>query len=174
MRSYASFTLVFMFFFAAPAIAGFYQWTDQDGRQFYTNELEKVPPEYRAQARSVDVRDDRVSVEQKPASSSKTRIAAAEHRDKYGRGEDYWRKRASNIRLKLRDLEEERDLVVKKIGDEEKKPAKSAASKKRTLAGLDKKKTKLERDIAKTRRLLEVDLPEEARRADAYPGWIRE
>jgi hypothetical protein len=33
---------------------------------------------------------------------------------------------------------------------------------------------KLEKEIAQTRRRLEVDLPEEARRADAYPGWIRE
>ncbi len=33
---------------------------------------------------------------------------------------------------------------------------------------------KLEKDIAKTRKMLEVDLPEEARRAEAYQGWIRQ
>jgi hypothetical protein len=32
----------------------------------------------------------------------------------------------------------------------------------------------LEKKIAIAKRKLDVDLPEEARQADAYPGWIRE
>jgi hypothetical protein len=33
---------------------------------------------------------------------------------------------------------------------------------------------KLEKENAAQNRELEVELPEDARRADAYPGWIRQ
>jgi len=36
------------------------------------------------------------------------------------------------------------------------------------------RKAQLEKDIAKTMRRLEANLPEEARKADASPEWIRE
>lgn len=168
--------LVFLMFAlsASAAHAGFYRWVDRDGKEFYTNELEKVPQEYRAQARPVEVRDDRVSVENKPVSQAKVSGAGVEHKDKYGRGEEYWRKRATNMRLKLRDLQDEYDSILKQERNEEEQPKKLGSKKKKTGSSREKKKTKLEKDIAKAKRLLEVDLPEEARRADAYPGWIRE
>jgi hypothetical protein len=74
--------------FAALAHAdGFYQWTDRDGRQFYTNEKSKIPAEYRDSATPVEVHEDRVSVEQKttdkPAAARKSK-----HKDKNGKGEE--------------------------------------------------------------------------------------
>jgi len=168
--------LVFLIFAlsASAAQAGFYSWVDKDGKEFYTNDLEKVPQEYRAQAKPVEVRDDRVSVENRPVSPAKVSAAGVEHKDKYGRGEDYWRKRATNMRMKLRDLQDEYDSMLKQERDEEGQPKKFGSKKKKSRTSREKKKTKLEKDIAKAKRMLEVDLPEEARRADAYPGWIRE
>jgi F0F1-type ATP synthase membrane subunit b/b' len=99
-------------------------------------------------------------------------VTVSEHRDKNGKGESYWRKRAADLRLKLRDQETRRDLVVKQMNDQDQKPL--STKNKKARASLEKKKTKLDTDIARTRRALEVDLPEEARKADAYPGWIRE
>jgi hypothetical protein len=60
------------------------------------------------------------------------------------------------------------------LEDQDQKPKKIGGKKNKSRTGLEKKKLKLEKDMAKTRRALELDLPEEARRADAYPGWIRE
>jgi hypothetical protein len=157
---------------AAQAQAGFYQWTDRDGREFYTNDQEKIPPEYRKSARPVDVPEERVSVGQKPAAGRSKSAAVSEHKDRNGRGEEYWRKRAQKLRKQLREQQEDHDALRKQIAAAEAQS--SAGMAKRSTASLKKKQADLEKKIARTKRELEVDLPEEARRADAYPGWLRE
>jgi len=159
---------------ATPALADFYRWVDRDGKEFFTNDLKQVPQEYRGGVTVVKPDESRVSIGDKPAAPRSAKVASAEHKDKYGRGEEYWRKRADNIRLKLRDQQDEYDLVVKQLDDLDQKPKTLTSKKKKSRTSLEKKKTKLEKDMTKSRRMLEVDLPEEARRADAYPGWIRE
>lgn len=156
------------------ARAEFYKWVDRDGREFITNEKEKIPQEYRGAAKPVEVRDDRVSVGQSPVADKNKQIKIAEHKDKYGRDELYWRKRAEKLRRQIRDQEDERELLVKQEKDEEAKPKKSSSSAKKAKSSREKKKAKIDKKIAKLKRELDVDLPEEARKADAYPGWLRE
>jgi hypothetical protein len=91
-----------------------------------------------------------------------------------GRNEEWWHRRAENRRLELRKLEDDLDLQLKKEQDQEKKPTRISKKKKKSSAGHDQKKMQLEKKIAQAKRRLEVDLPEEARKADAYPGWLRE
>jgi hypothetical protein len=159
---------------SSEARAEFYKWVDRDGREFITNEKEKIPAEYRGSAKPVDVRDDRVSVEKKPAVDRSRPASAQEHKDKYGRGEQYWRKRAENLRRQLRDQQDEYDLIVRQGKADEGTLKKNASSAKKSQSSQAKKQAKIEQKIAKLRRELEVDLPEEARKADAYPGWLRE
>jgi hypothetical protein len=155
--------------------AEFYKWTDRDGREFITNDKGKIPAEYRNAAKPVEVRDDRVSVGQGPVADKNKPVAAPEHKDKYGRGELYWRKRADTLRRQLREQEDERELLVKQEKDDESKTKKrSSSSVKKAKSSRDKKMTKIDKKIAKLRRELEVDLPEEARKADAYPVWLSE
>lgn len=174
MRRYAVLAVCVFLFFATPAGAEFYRWVDRDGKEFFTNDLEKVPPEYRGGASRVQPDESRVSIGGRTPAPGKTRKATAVHKDKNGKGEEYWRKRAAGIRLKLRDQQEEQAAVLKQLDEQEEQPKTLNGKKNKTLASLEKKSAKLEKDIAKTKKLLEVDLPEEARRADAYPGWIRE
>jgi hypothetical protein len=155
--------------------AEFYKWVDRDGREFITNEKEKIPAEYRGAAKPVEVHDERVIIGKDPVADKNRPAAVPEHKDKYGRGELYWQKRAEKLRRQLRDQEDERDLLVKQDKDDESKPKKrSSSSAKKARSARDKKMAKIEKKIAKLKRELDVDLPEEARRADAYPGWIRE
>jgi vacuolar-type H+-ATPase subunit I/STV1 len=158
----------------SDARAEFYRWVDRDGREFYTNEKEKIPAEYRNAAKPVEVRDDRVSVGSGPAPDGAKSAKVAEHKDKYGRGEQYWHKRAEDLRRKIRDQETEREFLVKQEKDDEADPKKSASSAKKARSSRDKKKATIDKKIAKLKHELEVELPEEARKADAYPGWIRE
>ncbi len=170
MRKRAILAVCVLLLFATAARAEFYRYVDGDGKEVFTNDLKQVPPQYRGSVTVVQPDESRVSVGNEPPSRGKSTARTGEHRDKYGRGEEYWHRKAANLRLKLRDQQDEYDAVVKQLDDQE-KPKKTGKKKK---SSLEKKKTKLEKDIAKTRRQLEVDLPEEARRADAYPGWIRE
>jgi len=173
MRRCAVLAVCLLLFAASPVRAEFYRWVDQDGKEFYTNDREKVPQEYRDSATAVNPDESRVSVGNKRSAPGKPSVAVREHKDKYGKGEEYWHKKAANLRLKLRDRQDEYDLVVKQMEDQDQKPGK-LTSRKKTASSLGKKKQKLEKEIAQTRRALEVDLPEDARKAGAYPGWIRE
>ena len=172
MRKYAFLLVCALVLAASPVRAEFYRWLDRDGREFFTNDPEKVPHEYRKSITLVKPDDSRVSIGTSPVKTAATKPGASiEHTDKYGRGEAYWRKRATKLRTKLHDLQDAYNLVLKQLADQEQKP-KKAGRKKRS--GLENKKAKLEKDIVKARRALETDLPTEARKADAYPGWIRE
>ena len=157
----------------SPAWAEFYRYVDKEGKEFFTNDLKQVPQEYRRSATVVRPDETRVSVGAEPAMTGKSPATGREHKDKYGKGEVYWHQKAANLRLKLRDQQDEYDVVVKQLDDQDQKPKKLSSSKKKK-SSLEKKKMKLEKEMAKTRRSLEIDLPEEARKADAYPGWIRE
>ncbi len=172
MQRYLVLAVCVLLISATQVWAEFYRWVDKDGKEFFTNEPSKIPQEYRNSATKMKPDESRVSIGNQQSAKGKARVTASEHRDKNGKGESYWRKRAGDLRSKLRDEETRRDLVVKQINDQDQKPF--STKNKKTLASLEKKKAKLDTDIARTRKALEVDLPEEARKADAYPGWIRE
>lgn len=174
-RSFIVLMLLAFVLVSTEARAEFYKWVDRDGREFIANEKEKIPVEYRHTAKPVQVRDDRVSVGQHPVAAEKKTVKSAEHKDRYGRGEEYWNKRAENLRRQIREQQDELDLIVKQEKDDEAKPKKlsSKSKKNSSRSARDKKKAKIEKKIARLKQELEVELPEEARKADAYPGWIR-
>lgn len=174
MRILTVSALCILLFSASPAWADFYRYVDGEGKEFFTNDLKQIPQEYRNSATVVKPDESRVSVGEGPAATGKSPATVREHRDKYGRGEEYWHKKAANLRLKLRDQQDEYNMVLKQLDDQDQKPKKIGGKKKKSRSSLEKKQLKLETNMAKTRRSLEVDLPEEARKADAYPGWIRE
>jgi hypothetical protein len=174
MRTYAILIVCLLFFAASPARAEFYRWVDKDGKEFFTNDREKVPAEYRDRSASVKTDESRVSVGERPTAPGKSARVAGEHRDKQGKGEEYWRRRAASLRSELRDLEAEYDVVLKRERDQDERQTTVIGKRKKSASTTEKKKTQLEKKIAIAKRRLEVDLPEEARKADAYPGWIRE
>lgn len=175
MRSLILLMLLVTVLVSSEARAEFYKWVDRDGREFITNEKEKIPAQYLHTAKPVEVRDDRVSVGQQPVPADKKTVKSAEHRDRFGRGEGYWSKRAENLRRQLREQQGDYDLLLKQERDEEAKPGKLSSKSKKNSArsSHDKKKVKIEKKIARLTHELEVELPEEARKADAYPGWLR-
>jgi len=113
LRSLVLLMLLASVLISSEARAEFYKWVDRDGREFITNEKEKIPAEYRASAKPMEVRDDRVSVGQQPVAAEKKTIKSSEHKDRFGRGEDYWSKRAENLRRQIRTQQDEYDLIVK-------------------------------------------------------------
>jgi hypothetical protein len=173
MRRFAVLAACILFFTATQAQAEFYRWVDKDGREFFSNDLLQVPQEYRSAATAVHPDESRVSIGAKPVAGKPT-VAVSEHKDKYGRGEEYWHKKADNLRKELVKYQDDYDLIVKQEKNDETKPKKLTSKKKKTSASREKKKAQLEKKIARTQKMLNVDLPEEARRADAYPGWVRD
>src|SRR5512144_2456258 len=114
---------VCLFFIAATsAHAEFYRWVDKDGKEFFTNEPEKVPQEYRGSVQTVRPDESRVSVGDRPSVAVKRGGLSGEHKDRNGRGEEYWRKKAADLRLKLRDQQDEYNLVLRELETQDQKP----------------------------------------------------
>lgn len=172
----AAVLIVCVVLFAAPeARAEFYKWTDREGREFYTNEKESVPAEYRHTLAPVAVNEERVTVGQKPsAGTAKEAKKTPAHKDRNGRGEEYWNKRAESLKRQMRLQQDELDLLAKQERDEGSATVKtSAAGRSRSQKARDQKREKIEKKLSRLKHELEVELPDEARRADAYPGWVR-
>lgn len=173
MRTAMLLSVCFLLLLAPTANAEFYRWVDKDGKENFTNDPNKIPAEYREQSSSLDMQSGRVSVEGRPGGAIPDKGTGRDHKDKYGRGEEWWRRKAENLRRELHDLEDEQALVLKKEQEQEQE-RKAGGRKSKSRKNYEQKKMQLEKKIAQARRRLEVDLPEEARKADAYPGWIRE
>jgi len=178
MRRGTVLTVCLLLLSASLARAEFYRWVDKDGKEFFTNERKQVPEEYQSTATAVNPDESRVSVGEKPFKTGKPAPSLKDHKDKYGKGEEHWRKRAEKLRKELAALQDKYDLVMKREKENEDRPkkltAKSSSTEKKSRTSLDKRKSALEKDLVRKKHELEVELPDEARRADAYPGWIRE
>jgi len=178
MRRCAVLTVCLLFLSASFARAEFYRWVDREGKEFFTNDREQVPQEYRNNAVAVKPDERRVSVGEKSASTRMLSASLEDHKDRYGKGEEYWRKRAAKLRKELAVLQDKYDLFLKQEREDENKPkrltVKNSSNKKISRSSREKKKETLEKDVAQKKYELEVELPEEARKADAYPGWLRE
>ena len=70
--------------------------------------------------------------------------------------------------------DEAQDQDQEQEQDQDQKQNTLSSKKKKSAESRSKKKIQLEKKFTVAKRKLEVDLPEEARRADAYPGWVRE
>jgi hypothetical protein len=174
MRRSVVLILIMLLCSVSTVRAEFYRWVDKEGKEFFTNDREKIPQEYRAGSSLVKPDESRVSVDDKARASGKSAVRVKEHKDKNGRGEEYWHKRAEKLRKELNALQTEYDLLVKREQEHERKQPTVIGKKDKTAESLSKKKMQLEKKLAIAKRKLDVDLPEEARQADAYPGWIRE
>src|SRR5512139_200112 len=93
MMKMAKVAMLILLLLVLPSIfhaADIYKWVDKDGTAHFTDYLSKVPPEYRDQVKTEEVRESEKtpSPTPGPASGQKT---GEEKRDAQGRGEEYWR-----------------------------------------------------------------------------------
>ncbi len=175
----------FLFFPIFAAYGEFYSWTDKQGVNYATDDISKVPEEYRAQALA-----NKSSYEQEaskpsngPAPSApaarekkamKRRASAGEHTDINGNGEAYWRERAEELRNRIAELQEEYEYAGQQQQACEANHHVDYRGRGTDCPGIyEPRKKRIQQSIERTRRALDVDLPDEASKVGAYPGWIR-
>ncbi len=165
--------------------AEFFSWTDKNGINHATDDISKVPEEYRAQAQTNKVADEEqapgTGTGQAPSAPAarekkamKRQPSVAEHTDINGNGEAYWQERAEELRNRIAELEEEYEYARQEEQACEKNHRVDYRGRGVDCAGIyGPQKKRIQQSIERTRKALEVDLPEEARKLGAYPGWIR-
>ena len=96
--------------------AEIYKWVDKDGTANFADDLNKVPPEYRDQVKTEEVRDSPKTQTPTPGPSS-VQKTGEEKRDNQGRGEEYWRETVRPWKNQLKQAQEDYKNTNIKIDD---------------------------------------------------------
>jgi hypothetical protein len=100
--------------------------------------------------------------------------AVKEDVDYNGRGESYWRQRADNLRKQLADQQLQLDTTNKQEQHCRNQQITYYRGLPRDCAAMYRnQKISIENRMTQIQKGLEVELPEEARKAGAFPGWLR-
>ncbi len=170
----------------SASFAAIFFWTDRAGNTHVSDDISKVPAEYQGQAKARQMQDDDAdgqaqkgrNEERAPAPGYKKKAekraqSGTGDTDSSGRGEEYWRERADGLRQQLHELQDDYESVSRHERECEKKPIDHRGKRIDCASIFGYHRERLEKQINQTRKALEVDLPDDARKAGAYPGWIR-
>jgi hypothetical protein len=151
------------------------KWVDERGVVHFTDDGASVPEEYREQ---IERRDLPESIGTASGSARETKAAIEEPRDRHGRGEEHWAKRAKEIKDQLDRAYKEYERVRLEYNDlVGQYNATRSRAKRRQYQGqiesLQKELNRRREDVERTKELLEKALPEEAERAGAPGEWVK-
>lgn len=161
---------------APCAVAGvFYQWSDDDGVVHLTDDPAKIPKDFRDEAQEIRLPDEPSRPEPPPArtpeSPAETGKPAGDV-DLQGHDRPWWERRMQEWRN--RKAEAEGKLVDARARlRRERFLDSNVGSYQRQQEILDEISA-YEKQISEADRMLTNELPEDARRAGAPPGWLRE
>ena len=96
--------------------ADMYKWVDKNGSVNFTDDLSRVPPEYRDQIQKEESGDFEETQVPSPAPAS-VQKNGEEKRDARDRGEEYWRDRIRPWKQQLKQAEEDYNKTNIKIDD---------------------------------------------------------
>ena len=150
-----------------------YQWTDEKGNMHIVNDLGSVPEQYRSKARRLeeDAGGDTPTQQERytPAPSSSGGNDAA--------GRARWQKKLGTAKQRLAraearyaSLEEEKYSQYGQWGS----PALAPIGNRQRMAEIDEELKKAQKEIDEARNMIDVVIPEQARKAGVPPGWLRE
>ena len=154
-----------------------YKWVDKDGTPHFTDDLSRVPPEYRNQIQTEETRDSEKTrtPSQAPASVEKT---GEEKRDAHGMNEDYWRDRVRPWKKQLVEARERYEEINGRIDDAlEAAKGKFLSKTQYNLRRVDVENLMEEREafaakIGEANEML-AKIAKEAEEAKADPAWLQ-
>jgi hypothetical protein len=158
----------------------FYKWVDKDGVVNFTDDLEKVPPQYRDQVER-EVGEDTSSTKsptsaQSPSQSSEE--VRETRKDIYGMDEAWWRERARVWNEQLKDATAKIETVNSKIIEKSETISRmywSPTQYKMNIVELEKlrqERAKYQAQVDEAKEMLKK-LAKEAEEAKADPQWIK-
>jgi hypothetical protein len=96
--------------------ASVYKWVDKEGTVHFTDDLSKIPPEYRDQVQTEEVSSPGKPEASPPAPASVPKTEDVK-RDALGRGEEYWKETVRPWKKQLKEATEDRENLNQKIDD---------------------------------------------------------
>lgn len=154
-----------------------YKWVDEKGIVHFTDDITQIPEKHRRGIQEVEVGEEK-GVEAKEKGEVPQKKEAVLHRDRLGRGEDYWKARVEEWRQKLQFLQEKLEGLRAKYNELTEKFNTSKSSAERALIRNDREHIRNEMDalrvqIAEAKEMLEKKIPDEASLYKAKPEWVK-
>jgi len=152
-----------------------YEWTDDKGVIHLTEDPGKIPQKYKNKSRT----KKEVSREETPggAVNPAPQLPASDHESELQQRRDEWRERSLDWKDKLKRSEQEqqslqqrRDSLITKWGS----PAVAPIAVREEVGRIDQDLQRTQSEIDEARHMLDVVLPDDARKAGVPPGWLRE
>ena len=155
-----------------------YQWTDGKGVVHITDDLTKVPRQYRQNARKLESpageeekrSEAGSSVQTAPAPYDETQEREADLKDEWQQRMRTARRTLANAERRYQELEKKRDEAIMSWGG----PASGRLEGREEAARIEAEMKQLQQQMEEIRREIEVTIPDEARKAGIPPGWLRE
>jgi chromosome segregation ATPase len=161
---------------AELSFAETYKWVDERGVFHFTDDMMLIPEKYRSTVEKIGLPEEKVETKVEGKSPSKGKEDA--YKDRFGRGEEFWKARADEWRKKLMTSQERMDNLRTKYNELTERFNDSKTSVERANLRKERDQIKNEIDqcksqIEEAKDMLEKKLPEEAELAKAKPEWIK-
>lgn len=155
-----------------------YEWTDEKGAAHITDTLGNVPEKYRSRARRVEVpkkKEQPGALPAQPEISTTPQEQGApiddeERKAEWRRKIGAWKDRLAEDEKRYQELEEERNALIRRWGVLSYAPPDTKVR----VEKIDEEMQAAQKQIDEARQMINVVIPEEARKAGVPPGWLRE
>ncbi len=154
-----------------------YQWTDDSGVVHITDGLGNVPEQYRTKARTIEEKRKSESgqgqqsrtVTSEPAGPTNEEAEASQKAAWRNRIQE-WQTRLAQAEDRYHELDQRRTELLMSWGG----PAYGPIDNKVKAEQIEQQMKEVQKQIDEARNMLDVVIPEEARKAGVPPGWLRE
>jgi hypothetical protein len=165
----------FVVFVVQPCLAQVYKWVDEKGISHFTDDITAVPRDQRYDTDRIGVSEEKGAPPGPPEAVSRPE---SPHKDRLGRGEEYWRAAVEEWRKKLTFHQEKTEVLRIKYNDLTEKFNDSRSTAERGALRRDRDEIKRQMDehkikIEEAKEMLEKKIPDEAHFYGAKPEWIK-
>jgi hypothetical protein len=154
-----------------------YEWTDGKGVVHLTDSLDKVPKPYRPHARRLEAAPEEGAAANQPRQQGASSPAGNAEEQREAQQKALWQRRVSAAKQRLataeqhyREIDQRRTYLLGQWGT----PAYAPPEARIEAERLAEEMRSVQKEIDDARNEVEVEIPEEARKAGAPPGWLRE
>lgn len=153
-----------------------YKWVDDKGVVHFSDDVTKIPDQYRKKTERVDAWGEKNTVTPEGDISSGKR--RDEYKDLSGRGEEYWKSRVEEWRNRLKEAQEKNERARIRYNELTERYNDSKSSVERNQIRRQREQIKQEMDqyrnqMEEARIMLDKKIPEEAELYKAKQEWIK-
>jgi hypothetical protein len=175
------FLLTFLFLFVAVSHSRsgtIYQWTDEEGNVGFTDDPSKIPEKYRNSAiiegeTPAGQDGENRGGETPPADENPGLPPEQPDLDAAGHDRSYWQNRIKDLRDQQKALMEKKEKLEREINAMSNPLIYNTAQDKQLLQKNREEVKAIERQTDEIQHQLQDVIPDEARRSNAPPGWLR-